>query len=160
MADNFQRTGATSNAQVGRDFERAAARVLADEGITVTSDYALDIGVGKIKKAHKFDFGADNPAVIVECKSHRWTSGGNMPSAKITVWNEAMYYFKCAPSRFRKIFFVLRDVREKTGESLAEYYLKTHHHLIPTDVEVWEFDESTSMAKVVYSVSGDESVSQ
>ena len=68
-------------------------------------------------------------------------------SAKITVWNEAMYYFAIAPPSYRKIFFVLRDVRAKTGESLAEYYVRTYRHLIPSDVEVWEYDQETTSVK-------------
>ena len=160
MTDNFQRIGAVSNAQVGRNFEDAAASALAKEGIKVARGYTLAVGVGEVKKGHKFDLGSDDPAVIVECKSHRWTSGGNTPSAKITVWNEAMYYFSCAPRQFRKIFFVLRDVRENKSESLAEYYIKTHRHLIPAGVEIWEFDDNTRVAKIVYPASGDASVAQ
>jgi hypothetical protein len=56
-----------------------------------------------------------------------------MPSAKITVWNEAMYYFHVAPSSYRKIFFVLKHYRKE--QSLAAYYLKTHGHLVPAGVE-------------------------
>lgn len=48
--------------------------------------------MGKIKKKHSFDLGCKDKK-IVECKSHKWTSGGNIPSAKLNVWNEAMYYF-------------------------------------------------------------------
>ncbi len=62
-----------------------------------------------------------------------------MPSAKMTVWNEAMLYFLLAPAEFRKILFVLKH--ERTGQSLAAYYLQTHGHLIPGGVEVWELDD-------------------
>jgi len=82
----------------------------------------------------------------VECKSHRWTAGGNVPSAKLTVWNEAMYYFHVSPPEYRKIMFVLRDLRQSKGESLAHYYLRTYGHLVPQCVEFWEFDESSSSA--------------
>lgn len=61
-----------------------------------------------------------------------------MPSAKMTVWNEAMYYFHVAPKDYRKIMFVLKHNRREV--SLASYYLKTHGHLIPDGVEVWEYD--------------------
>ena len=64
-----------------------------------------------------------------------------MPSAKITVWNEAMYFFHLAPKGFRKVMFVLRDCTEKRGESLAEYYVRNYGHLIPDDVGVLEYDE-------------------
>lgn len=57
-----------------------------------------------------------------------------------------MYYFLAAPDEFRKIMFVLRDCSSKRGETLAEYYLRTHSHLIPNDVEFWEYDDSTAKA--------------
>jgi len=148
--DNFQRVGATSNAHVGRDFESAAIAALAESGIHVTRNYGIAIGIGDIKKSHQFDLGTDSPPTLVECKSHRWTTGGNMPSAKMTVWNEAMYYFACAPEHFRKILFVLRDVRPKTGETLSKYYIRTFRHLIPPTVEIWEFDENSGQAVVVH----------
>jgi hypothetical protein len=95
------------------------------------------VGVGSQKKQHRFDLGAENPAMLVECKSHTWTQGGNMPSAKLTVWNEAMYYFHVAPKQYRKIFFVLKHMRKEV--SLAAYYLANYYHLIPEDVEIWEY---------------------
>lgn len=68
-----------------------------------------------------------------------------MPSAKMTVWNEAMYYFHIAPRRFRKIMFVLKH--HKADLSLASYYLRTYGHLIPDDVELWEFDTETQVGQ-------------
>ena len=64
-----------------------------------------------------------------------------MPSAKMTVWNEAMYYFHVAPPEYRKIMFVLKH--ERREQSLASYYIHTHGHLVPDGVEIWEFDEET-----------------
>jgi len=71
-----------------------------------------------------------------------------MPSAKITVWNEAMYYFHLAPTSFRKIFFVLKNVRRQ--ESWAEYYLRLYRHLIPDDVEVWEYCSDTDDVVIIH----------
>ena len=53
-----------------------------------------------------------------------------------------MYYFAISPNEYRKLFCVQRDLNPKTGESLAEYYIRLRYHLIPTDVEFWEFDLS------------------
>lgn len=147
---NFQREGSISNAHVGRDFENVAVSVLKKRGIKVVENFSLKLGVGNIQKKHIFDLGSENPPVLVECKSHRWTSGSNVPSAKMTVWNEAMYYFACTPDKFRKIFFVLHDVREKTGETLAQYYVRTHSHLIPKNVEIWEYDPSNDRVIVAF----------
>jgi hypothetical protein len=105
----------------------------------------VPVGVGEAKKPHRFDLGSENPPVLVECKSHTWTQGGNMPSAKMTVWNEAIYYFQVAPDPYRKIFFVLKHTRRE--QSLAAYYLKTHGHLVPAGVERWEYDLESSTAE-------------
>lgn len=42
--------------------------------------------------------------------------------------------------------FVLRDHSKKRSETLAEYYIRTYSHLIPEDVELWEYDELTMSA--------------
>jgi len=76
----------------------------------------------------------------VECKSHTWTSGGNVPSAKMKNWAEAMFYFHMAPSDYRKIFVVERSVRPGRSESLLAYFLRTQAHMIPHDVEFRELD--------------------
>ena len=53
-------------------------------------------------------------------------------------------------SGFRKVLFVLRDVSEKRGKSLAEYSVRNHSHLIPNDVEILEYDDFNMTAAVVY----------
>jgi hypothetical protein len=63
-----------------------------------------------------------------------------------------MYYFHCSPPGFRKIFFVLRDERKSNGESLCGYYLRNYGHLVPDDVEIWEYDENTGTVEVVHGV--------
>jgi hypothetical protein len=137
-----QRIGAISNAHVGARFEGVALGYFAKKGIVLTPNFPLHIGL-KEKKKHCFDLGASNPKILVECKSHRWTEGAKVPSAKMTVWNEAMFYFQLAPSDFRKILFVLHDRRQGSGESLLSYYRRTYPHLIPDGVEFLEFDESS-----------------
>jgi hypothetical protein len=138
---SFQRIGAVSNTHVGSDFERAAQEVLASQDLRLVRGFSLPIGIGEKKKDHRFDLGSASAQIIVECKSHKWTKGGNVPSAKMTVWNEAMYYFAVAPEDYRKVLFVLRDYSDKKRETLAEYYIRTRDHLIPDEVEIWEYDE-------------------
>lgn len=102
--------------------------------------------MGSTKKRHIFDLGCEEQKIIVECKSHRWTTGGNIPSAKMTVWNEVMLYFLASPNHYRKILCVLRHHSEKRGVSLASYYVRIYKHLIPNGVEIWEFDEEAGIA--------------
>ena len=138
--NNFQREGSTSNAHVGRAFEERARKVLAEKGLRLESDHKVPCGLGPVRKNHAFDLGSGTPKVIVECKSHTWTSGGNVPSAKMKNWAEAMFYFHMAPQDYRKIFVVERSVRRGRPESLLAYFLRTQAHMIPPDVEFWELD--------------------
>lgn len=142
MNKPHQRLGSVSNAHVGADFERVALAFFAKQGIVLSRNFSLEIGLTK-KKPHCFDLGTAKEKIIVECKSHRWTAGARVPSAKMTVWNEAMYYFHLAPVDYRKILFVLHDRREEGGESLLAYYKRTYSHLIPDGVEFMEWDEVT-----------------
>lgn len=145
MNKAFQRKGAKSNTHVGRKFEEATKDFFLTQGLCLQKNISVDIGLNG-KKPHKFDLGSINRKILVECKSHTWTEGDNIPSAKITTWDQAMFYFYVTPSRYRKIFFVLKDFSSKKQETLAEYYIRTKSHLIPTDVEIWEFDETQKAA--------------
>ncbi|TVZ39754.1 hypothetical protein P886_4162 [Alteromonadaceae bacterium 2753L.S.0a.02] len=147
MDKPFQRLGSISNAQAGKDFEKIAQEFFKKEGLILDFNLKIPVGIGEITKLHAFDLGCLEQRVLVECKSHKWTSGDNVPSAKLTVWNEAMYYFFAAPDNYRKIMFVLCDFSEKRQESLAEYYLRTYQHLVPSGVEFWEYDEEEATAR-------------
>ncbi len=148
MDKPFQRKGSESNAHVGREFELWVKTYLEKQGLVLTLGFIIDIGING-KKAHKFDLGNNQDKVIVECKAHTWTEGDNVPSAKMTTWDQAMYYFHAAPSDFRKILFVLRDFSSKKKETLAEYYVRTNPHLIPDKVELWEYDTALQTARQV-----------
>ncbi|BBN60538.1 hypothetical protein [Hydrogenovibrio marinus] len=145
--NSFQRIGSESNSKVGKNFELNAQKFFKSIGIHLALNLKVPVGVTSEKKDHAFDLGNEQEKIIVECKSHKWTTGGNVPSAKLTVWNEAMYYFLVAPDNFRKIMFVLKDTNEKTTETLAEYYFRRYSHLIPSNVEFWEYNESLDYAQ-------------
>lgn len=68
----------------------------------------------------------------------------------MTVWNEVMLYFLASPSTYRKILCVLNHRSERRGETLAAYYVRIYTHLIPEGVEIWEFDEQTSLATRIF----------
>jgi len=146
MDKPFQRIGSKSKAHVGSEFELNASQFFQNQGINLASNFKIEVGVSKLKKEHAFDLGCAEQKILVECKAHTWTAGGHVPSAKLTVWNEAMYYFFTAPSDFRKILFVQYDFNARRNETLAEYYIRTYQHLIPDDVELWEYNESTKFA--------------
>jgi len=61
--------------------------------------------------------------------------------------DQAMYFFHASPAGFRKIFVVLKDISNKRNETLCDYYIRTKNHLLPKDVEIWEYDESENSAE-------------
>ena len=139
---NHQREGSKSNAHVGKAFELLAKGFFEKKGMTLEENFPLEIGLPKAKKKpHRFDLGDRVQKVIIECKSHTWTKGGNVPSAKMTTLNQAMYLFLLAPKSYRKILFVSKRMNPMGDTSLAEYYARVNRHLIPGDVEIWELDE-------------------
>lgn len=137
-----QRKNASSNTQVGIYFEELTLNFFRKEIPSLEKPFWLPIGYIE-QKDHKFDLGSSERKVIIECKSHTWTESGNVPSAKLTTWDQAMLYFFLAPRSYRKIFVAKYDVNPKSGESLCAYYLRTHPHVIPDEVEFWEADERT-----------------
>lgn len=149
VSNSNQRAGSKSNAQIGREFELKALEFFESKGIKLKVNAKVPIGVDERTKVHVFDLGSEESKIIIECKSHKWTSGGNVPSAKFSVWNEAMLYFIASPEGYRKIMFVLKDYCPKRKETLAEYYIRTYFHLIPQDVEFWEYDEKESKASQI-----------
>jgi hypothetical protein len=119
------------------DFEGIALSYFKkEENLLLEKYYTLSIGV-HIKKQHRFDLGNDR--TLVECKYHTWTKTNGIPHAKLSVWNEAMYYFHLAPKKYRKIFFVLQDFSKKRNETLLQYYIKTFYCFIPNDVLFYEY---------------------
>ena len=140
----------SDNPKKGALFEAAVCRFLAEQGIRVRKNFPVDIGVDSLKRPHKFDLGSDSPKLVVECKSHSWTEGGNAPSAKLAVWNEAMYYFSLVPDDYRKMLFVLLSRFDPERETLLTYYVRRFGHLIPFGLEIWEFDGDSQTAKCFY----------
>lgn len=146
--NNSQRRGAISNSHAGREFEEAARLFFKGTGISLTPAFSVEIG-GRIKKGHNFDLGSEDPPILVECKSYTWTETDRPPSAKIGGMNEVMLLFSAAPTHYRKILFVLKHLRLKTGMSLAIHFIRGQGHLIPEGVEIWEFDlDAKSAARV------------
>lgn len=140
---NFQRDGSISNSHVGRAFELRAQKILAARGLSLELNHKVPCGLRNLKKDHAFDLGSETPKIIVECKSHTWTLGGNLPSAKMKNWAEAMFYFHMAPPDYQKIFFVEQSLRPGREETLLGYFRRTQAHMIAHVVEFWELDRNS-----------------
>jgi hypothetical protein len=140
----FQRTGATSNTHVGREFEERVKSYFLEKGTELKSSFPLPIGYAT-KKVHKFDLGCEDQRIVVECKSYRWTAGGNSPSAKLRSMNEAMHIFAATPGHYRRLLVLSKHMRGR--QSLGAHYVRTQEHLIAPGVEVWELDEGAMTAE-------------
>jgi hypothetical protein len=128
-----------SNSLAGSKFENTAFEYFkAHENIVLDKNFEISLGL-KLKKTHQFDLGDRYHKILVECKAHTWTESGNTPSAKISVWNEAMFYFELVPKDYKKIFFVLMDYCQKKRKTLLQYYIENYYHFIPTDVIFYEY---------------------
>ena len=139
------------NPRRGSNFEVVVRDFFDRQGMTLERNFAAQVGMNSETRHRRFDLGSPRPPILVECKRHTWTEGGNAPSAKLTAWNEAMYFFAAAPRRYRKILAVLRHLRG--GESLAEHYIKRFGHMIPRGVEVWELARNGASGRRVYPTS-------
>ncbi len=150
---NFQRQGSSSNSHVGETFEEIIREYFQNKyGIKLKKGISIKIGVSSNNiKEHKFDLGTNenNKKILIECKSHTWTQSDHVPNAKMTVWNEAMYYFFLAPKGFKKIFFIEKQYSKKRGKTLGQYYIEKYRHLIPNDVEIWEYDLKEKTHKIL-----------
>jgi hypothetical protein len=60
-----------------------------------------------------------------------------------------MYYFLITSTKQKKIFFILKDYSQKRKKTLAQYYIEKYKHLIPEDVEFWEYDENTEETTIL-----------
>ena len=137
------------NPGAGKRFELAVQKFLQEtQNLNLKRPFAVNIGTNEKKRPHLFDLGSEEHATVVECKAHSWTAGGNSPSAKLAVWNEAMYYFSLTPNSYRKLFFVKLSL--KRDVSLFKHYVGRFSHLIPVDLEIWEFNEITGHGECKY----------
>jgi len=101
------------------------------------------IPIGRPPKDHKFDLANTDRSIVAECKCYTWTDSGNVPSAKLMGLDEAVFYFGFLPDGTKKILCMKKAVFHAKSETLAEYYVRVHGHLLG-DISVFEIsDEGT-----------------
>ena len=81
--ETFRTSGTTNPGAAFEGTVKAFSKRLV--GIELKYSFSVEVGVGEQKKAHKFDLGNDNPPIMVECKAHKWTESGNVPSFEIVI---------------------------------------------------------------------------
>lgn len=132
----------SENPSAGKAFqEKVQAKAQEEFSKLFLQEYPVLIG--NPPKEHRFDLVAEDQSIIIECKSYTWTKSWNVPSAKLAALDEAILYMRCiVPSyRARKVIVMDRAFNVKTGETLAEYFVRRKGHLL-ADIEVMELDEN------------------
>jgi hypothetical protein len=135
------------NTKKGRDFQKFAAEVLGDH-FRVRFNIEHVVPIGNPPKNHKFDLVSEDQQYIGESKNYSWTETGNVPSAKMGFINEAVFYLQHLPKEKKRFIVLRRDVHNKHGESIAEYYFRTNKHLL-NGVFIIEIDVLTRDIKII-----------
>ena len=129
----------SENPSVGRRFQSLVKSIL-DANFKTCFEQEAAVEIGRPAKEHKFDLVNKDRTIVVECKCYTWTDSGNVPSAKLMGLDEAVFYFGFLPSFTKKILCLKKAVHPRKTETLAEYYVRVHGHLL-RDVEVYEITD-------------------
>ena len=135
------------NTGKGRLFQEWAAHILATHfGVELRLDFPLPIG--NPPKEHKFDLVSADQNFVGECKNYSWTTGGNVPSAKMGFINEAVFYLSFLPPETTRFVAMRKDSRPTTGESLVDYYHRTYRHLLNA-VSIIEIESDSGILREI-----------
>ena len=137
----------SDNPRVGKEFQVEVRKWFEDNKVR---QFNLEhpILIGCPAKPHKFDIADTEESIVVECKCFSWTGSGNIPSAKLAVLNEALFYFSFLPAKTEKMLVMSYATHPKKTETLAEYYYRTHKHLLG-DVKIMEYNMHTDFMRII-----------
>lgn len=74
-------------------------------------------------------------------------ASGNVPSAKLMGLDEAVFYFGFLPPKTRKILCMKKAIFPGKDETLADYYVRVHGHLLG-DVYVYEITDDLQIREI------------
>ena len=142
----------SENPHVGRRFQESVKLILEKKFCTSFEPEAM-VAIGKPAKNHKFDLANDDRSIVAECKCYTWTDSGNVPSAKLMGLDEAVFYFSFLPTETKKILCMKKATYRGKTETLAEYYVRVHGHLMG-DVFVYEISDDGTMKEIRNGLTG------
>jgi hypothetical protein len=135
-----------SNTAKGKAFQnRARAALEALLGETLDAEVPIPIGIPP--RSHKFDIASRDRTIVCECKAFAWTTGGNIPSAKITTLREAATYMNGLARGTQVLLIMQRDLHPIRQETLADYFVRLNNHLIAS-LCVMELDDQNVLRTV------------
>lgn len=146
MKEN-QVISSSENSRVGKEFQLKIKKWF-EENKGHRFNLEHPILIGHPAKPHKFDIADIEESIVVECKCYSWTGSGNIPSAKLGALNEAIFYFSFLPAKAEKFLVMAYAAHPKKSETLAEYYYRTHKHLL-SDVKILEYNMHTNFMRTI-----------
>lgn len=137
----------SDNPKKGKEFQE---KVLKWFETTYNKPFAMEkkIAIGNPKKDHKFDIVSYDDFIAIECKCYSWTETGNVPSAKISRCNEAIFYLSFLPDSYDKYLVMEESRHSKRNETLAEYYFRINRHLIG-NIKIAEYNSELNSFRIV-----------
>ena len=136
----------SENPHVGHNFETLVKSILEAEFQTRFESEAR-VAIGRPAKDHKFDLANQDRSIVAECKCYTWTGSGNVPSAKLMGLDEAVFYFGFLPPETKKLLCMKKAVYRGKTETLAEYYVRVHGHLL-SDIFVYEISDDGTIRMI------------
>ena len=136
----------SENPYVGHEFQESVKSIL-EKKFNTRFESEVAVAIGNPAKGHKFDLVNEDRSIVVECKCYMWTTAGNVPSAKLMGLDEAVFYFGFLPSETKKLLCMKKAVYPGKKNTLAEYYVQKHGHLLG-DVFVYEITDDGVIRKI------------
>ncbi len=131
-----------NNYQESVAFEKQCQKIVTDH-FRVPFERQVRIKIGDPPKAHKFNLVSHQRGTIIECKNYQWRKNGDPPNGKITELKSVVLYSLFVEFQCEKIIMMAKSTHPKRNETLAEYFVRLHGHLLH-DTEVWEVDKETN----------------
>jgi len=129
----------SENPKIGKEFEKVV-KEWAELYYDCEFEPENPVEIGNPPKPHKFDLVSKDESIVIECKCYTWTEGGNVPSAKLAMLDEAILYLRSISFPTNKIIAMRYSWNEKKQKSLATYFCEKKGHLLG-DISVWELDD-------------------
>ena len=136
----------SENPRIGREFQDLVQSIV-EKRYCIPFEQEATIPIGKPPKKHKYDLASIDRSIVVECKCYTWTESGNVQSAKLMGLDEAVFYFGFLPPKTRKILCMKKAIFPGKDETLADYYVRVHGHLLG-DVYVYEITDDLQIREI------------
>lgn len=135
---NKLRSQNSLNPKKGADFEKRVREAISKRfGVAFEK---RSVKIGNPPKEHAFNLVSGDGKYIIECKCHSWTKSKNIPSAKMSILNEAVFYLSHISKNKHRFLIIKKDFSEEKQKTFAEYYFYINRHLLD-GVRIFEFDE-------------------